>query len=150
MTNPDASTVAISFKVFLLKSSFTHSCWLGLFALLDQTSAMVANSEKIPKEYLSIVIRDHVDSGQGTTTERMHFDLGELSLCELEKLKKEAQRFGKGSYAFAFYMNRMQEEREIGVTIVETTKMSHTDKLHYSVSQQWKYADERKPTTAEL
>ena len=62
---------------------------------------MVANSEK---EHLSIVICGHVDSGKSTTTGRLIFELGGLPERELEKLKQEAERLGKGSFAFAFYM----------------------------------------------
>ena len=69
------------------------------------------------KEHLSIVICGHVDSGKSTTTGRLLFELGELPERELEKLKQEAERLGKGSFAFAFFMDRQKEERERGVTI---------------------------------
>merc|ERR1711920_1220283 len=52
---------------------------------------------------------------------------------ELEKLKQEAERLGKGSFAFAFYMDRQKEERERGVTIACTTKEFYTDKWHYTI-----------------
>jgi elongation factor 1-alpha len=80
---------------------------------------MTANSEK---DHLSIVICGHVDSGKSTTTGRLIFELGGLPERELEKLKQEAERLGKGSFAFAFYMDRQKEERERGVTIACTTK----------------------------
>jgi elongation factor 1-alpha len=54
---------------------------------------MPANSEK---EHLSIVICGHVDSGKSTTTGRLIFELGGLPERELEKLKAEAERLGKG------------------------------------------------------
>merc|ERR1711866_31999 len=52
---------------------------------------------------------------------------------ELEKLKQEAERLGKGSFAFAFYMDRQKEERERGVTISCTTKEFFTEKWHYTI-----------------
>ena len=85
------------------------------------------------KEHLSIVICGHVDSGKSTTTGRLIFELGGLPERELEKLKQEAERLGKGSFAFAFYMDRQKEERERGVTIACTTKEFFTDKWHYTV-----------------
>ena len=91
---------------------------------------MVANSEK---EHLSIVICGHVDSGKSTTTGRLIFELGGLPERELEKLKQEAERLGKGSFAFAFYMDRQKEERERGVTIACTTKEFYTEKWHYTI-----------------
>ena len=91
---------------------------------------MPANSEK---EHLSIVICGHVDSGKSTTTGRLIFELGGLPERELQKLKDEADRLGKSSFAFAFFMDRQKEERERGVTIACTTKEFFTDKWHYTV-----------------
>merc|ERR1712046_496561 len=45
----------------------------------------------------------------------------------------EAERLGKGSFAFAFYMDRQKEERERGVTISCTTKEFFTEKWHYTI-----------------
>merc|ERR1712167_85934 len=80
------------------------------------------------KEHLSIVICGHVDSGKSTTTGRLIFELGGIPERELEKLKAEADRLGKSSFAFAFYMDRQKEERERGVTISCTTKEFFTEK----------------------
>jgi len=85
------------------------------------------------KDHLSIVICGHVDSGKSTTTGRLLFELGGLPERELEKLKQEAERLGKGSFAFAFYMDRQKEERERGVTISCTTKEFYTNKWHYTI-----------------
>merc|ERR1711924_346248 len=79
-------------------------------------------------EHLSIVICGHVDSGKSTTTGRLLFELGGLPERELEKLKQEAERLGKGSFAFAFFMYRQKEVRERGVTISCTTKEFFTEK----------------------
>ena len=85
------------------------------------------------KDHLSIVICGHVDSGKSTTTGRLLFELGGIPEREMEKLKAEAERLGKQSFAFAFYMDRQKEERERGVTIACTTKEFFTDKWHYTV-----------------
>merc|ERR1712072_577179 len=45
----------------------------------------------------------------------------------------EAERLGKSSFAFAFYMDRQKEERERGVTIACTTKEFYTEKWHYTI-----------------
>merc|ERR1711907_585506 len=91
---------------------------------------MTANSDK---EHLSIVICGHVDSGKSTTTGQLLFMLGGIPERELEKLKAEAERLGKSSFAFAFYMDRQKEERERGVTIACTTKEFFTEKWHYTI-----------------
>ncbi|OZJ04966.1 hypothetical protein BZG36_01739 [Bifiguratus adelaidae] len=85
------------------------------------------------KTHLSIVICGHVDSGKSTTTGRLLFELGGISEREMEKLKQEAERLGKSSFAFAFYMDRQKDERERGVTIACTTKEFFTEKWHYTI-----------------
>jgi len=85
------------------------------------------------KAHVSVVICGHVDAGKSTTTGRLIFELGGLPERELKKLKEEAERLGKGSFAFAFYMDRQKDERERGVTIACTTKEFFTDSKHYTV-----------------
>merc|ERR1712216_778789 len=74
-----------------------------------------------------------VDSGKSTTTGRLIFELGGIPEREMAKLNQEAERLGKGSFAFAFYMDRQKEERERGVTIACTTKEFYTEKWHYTI-----------------
>ena len=52
---------------------------------------------------------------------------------ELQKLKDEAEKLGKSSFAFAFYMDRQKDERERGVTISCTTKEFYTATKHYTI-----------------
>jgi elongation factor 1-alpha len=85
------------------------------------------------KQHVSIVICGHVDAGKSTTTGRLIFELGGISEREMGKLREEADRLGKGSFAFAFYMDRQKEERERGVTIACTTKEFFTPSKHYTV-----------------
>jgi len=85
------------------------------------------------KTHMSVVICGHVDSGKSTTTGRLLFELGGIPEREMQKLKEEAERLGKGSFAFAFYMDTQKDERERGVTIKCTTKEFFTQKYHYSV-----------------
>ena len=85
------------------------------------------------KKHLSIVICGHVDSGKSTTTGRLIFDLGGINAREMKKLQDEADRLGKSSFAFAFYMDRQKEERERGVTIACTTKEFYTNSYHYTI-----------------
>jgi len=85
------------------------------------------------KQHMSVVICGHVDSGKSTTTGRLLFELGGIPQREMDKLKEEAEKIGKGSFAFAFYMDTQKDERERGVTIKCTTKEFFTDKYHYSV-----------------
>jgi len=85
------------------------------------------------KTHMSVVICGHVDSGKSTTTGRLLFELGGIDARTMTKLKEEAERLGKGSFAFAFFMDTQKDERERGVTIKCTTKEFFTDNYHYSV-----------------
>jgi len=85
------------------------------------------------KQHVSIVICGHVDAGKSTTTGRLIFELGGIPEREMTKLREEAERLGKSSFAFAFYMDRQKEERERGVTISCTTKEFFTATKHYTV-----------------
>merc|ERR1712014_413722 len=85
------------------------------------------------KEHVSIAICGHVDSGKSTTTGRLIFDLGGVSEREMQKLREEAERLGKSSFAFAFFMDTQKEERERGVTIACQTKEFYTPKYHYTI-----------------
>ncbi len=51
----------------------------------------------------------------------------------MEKLRAEADALGKGSFAFAFFMDRSKEERARGVTISCTTMEFFTDNWHYTI-----------------
>eukprot|EP00933_Yihiella_yeosuensis_P053881 TRINITY_DN5218_c0_g1_i1.p1 TRINITY_DN5218_c0_g1~~TRINITY_DN5218_c0_g1_i1.p1 ORF type:complete len:475 (-),score=105.48 TRINITY_DN5218_c0_g1_i1:58-1482(-) len=85
------------------------------------------------KRHLAIVVCGHVDSGKSTTTGHLIFELGGLPERDLEKLRQEAERLGKGSFAFAFFLDRQKEERQRGLTISCTTKEFFTDRWHYTV-----------------
>jgi len=85
------------------------------------------------KKHVSIVICGHVDAGKSTTTGRLIFELGGIPEREMQKLRDEAEKLGKGSFAFAFYMDRQKDERERGVTISVTTKEFFTTSYHYTV-----------------
>jgi len=85
------------------------------------------------KKHLGIVVVGHVDAGKSTTTGHLMFKLGGINERDMEKLQKEADALGKGSFAFAFFMDKSKDERARGVTIACTTKEFFTDKYHYTI-----------------
>merc|ERR1719170_148412 len=56
-----------------------------------------------------------------------------MSDREMTKLQAEADAVGKGSFAFAYFMDKNKDERARGVTIACTTKEFFTNKYHYSI-----------------
>jgi elongation factor 1-alpha len=85
------------------------------------------------KKHLGIVVVGHVDAGKSTTTGHLMFKLGGVNERDMEKLQKEADALGKGSFAFAFFMDKSKDERARGVTIACTTKEFFTEKYHYTI-----------------
>jgi len=69
------------------------------------------------KLHLNIVVIGHVDSGKSTTTGHMIYKCGGIDKRVIEKYEKEAQESGKGSFKYAWVMDKLQSERERGITI---------------------------------
>jgi elongation factor 1-alpha len=69
------------------------------------------------KPHINLVFIGHVDHGKSTLVGRTLYDTGALSEQEYRKLKEEAESRGKGTFAFAYAMDQLKEERERGVTI---------------------------------
>ncbi|MBU1120686.1 GTP-binding protein, partial [Candidatus Micrarchaeota archaeon] len=69
------------------------------------------------KPHINLVFIGHVDHGKSTLVGRLLYDTGALSEQDYRKLKQEAESKGKGTFAFAYVMDNLKEERERGVTI---------------------------------
>ncbi len=69
------------------------------------------------KPHINLVFIGHVDNGKSTTVGRLLYDTGALSEQDYRKLKAEADAKGKSTFAFAYAMDNLKEERERGVTI---------------------------------
>lgn len=65
----------------------------------------------------SFVIIGHVDAGKSTLMGRILYDSGTVDAKTVNKLVREAEKSGKGSFAFAWIMDQTSEERSRGVTI---------------------------------
>merc|ERR1712127_642330 len=59
----------------------------------------------------------HVDSGKSTTTGHLIYQCGGIDKRTIEKFEKEAQESGKGSFKYAWVMDKLKSERERGITI---------------------------------
>jgi len=69
------------------------------------------------KENINIVVIGHVDSGKSTTTGHLIYKCGGIDKLTIEKFEKEAQDMGKGSFKYAWVMDKLRAERERGITI---------------------------------
>jgi len=84
------------------------------------------------KIHINIVVIGHVDSGKSTTTGHLIYKCGGIDKRTIEKFEKEAQEMGKGSFKYAWVLDKLKAERERGITIdialwkFETTKYEVT------------------------
>jgi len=85
------------------------------------------------KELINIVFIGHVDHGKSTTVGRLLFDGGALSEQEYRKLEDIAKEKGKGTFAFAYAMDNLKEERERGVTIDVSYKRFDAKKHQFTI-----------------
>jgi len=69
------------------------------------------------KQHVSLVVVGHVDSGKSTTTGHLIYKCGGLDARVLEKFEKEANEMGKGSFKYAWVLDKLKAERERGITI---------------------------------
>jgi elongation factor 1-alpha len=69
------------------------------------------------KLHLNLVVIGHVDSGKSTTTGHMIYKCGGIDKRTIEKFEKEASEMGKGSFKYAWVLDKLKAERERGITI---------------------------------
>jgi len=85
------------------------------------------------KPHINLVFIGHVDHGKSTLVGRLLYDTGALSEQDYRKLKQEAESRGKATFAFAYVMDNLKEERERGVTIDVSYKKFQGKKNDYTI-----------------
>lgn len=69
------------------------------------------------KAHLNLIVIGHVDSGKSTTTGHLIYKLGGIDDRTIEKFEKESAEMGKGSFKYAWVLDKLKAERERGITI---------------------------------
>ena len=85
------------------------------------------------KPHLNLVVIGHVDAGKSTATGHLIFLCGGVDQRTLEKFQKEAELIGKGSFCFAWILDKLKAERDRGITINITLTQFETAKYHYTI-----------------
>jgi len=67
--------------------------------------------------HINIVVIGHVDSGKSTSTGHLIYQCGGIDERTIQKFEKEAQEMGKGSFKYAWVLDKLKAERERGITI---------------------------------
>lgn len=69
------------------------------------------------KTHINLVVIGHVDAGKSTTTGHLIYKCGGIDKRTIEKFEKEAEELGKGSFKYAWVLDKLKSERERGITI---------------------------------
>ena len=64
---------------------------------------------------------------------RLLYDLGVVDEKDVERLRRDSKKIGKGSFALAWVMDATKDERERGVTVDIATNYFETDKTRFTI-----------------
>lgn len=89
----------------------------------------------MPKEklHVNLVVIGHVDSGKSTSTGHLIYKCGGIDQRTIEKFEKEAQQLGKGSFKYAWVLDKLKAERERGITIDISLWKFETQKFMFTI-----------------
>merc|ERR1711920_173725 len=96
--------------------------------LISRVSSRTYRKMGKAKTHINIVVIGHVDSGKSTSTGHLIYKCGGIDKRAIKKFEKEAAEMGKGSFKYAWVLDKLKAERERGITIdialwkFETTK----------------------------
>jgi elongation factor 1-alpha len=85
------------------------------------------------KAHINVVVIGHVDSGKSTTTGHLIYKCGGIDKRTIEKFEKEAAELGKGSFKYAWVLDKLKAERERGITIDIALWKFETPKYYVTV-----------------
>ncbi|KAJ3120173.1 translation elongation factor EF-1 alpha [Nowakowskiella sp. JEL0407] len=85
------------------------------------------------KTHVNVVVIGHVDSGKSTTTGHLIYKCGGIDKRTIEKFEKEAAEMGKGSFKYAWVLDKLKAERERGITIDIALWKFETPKYYVTV-----------------
>merc|ERR1711950_74258 len=85
------------------------------------------------KTHINIVVIGHVDSGKSTTTGHLIYECGGIDKRTIEKFEKEAREMGKGSFKYAWVLDKLKAERERGITIDIALWKFETPKFYVTI-----------------
>ncbi|CAD7684081.1 unnamed protein product [Nyctereutes procyonoides] len=85
------------------------------------------------KTHINIVVIGHVDSGKSTTTGHLIYKCGGIDKRTIEKFEKEAAEMGKGSFKYAWVLDKLKAECERGITIDISLWKFETSKYYVTI-----------------
>ncbi|CAD6490298.1 MAG: Elongation factor 1-alpha [Candidatus Argoarchaeum ethanivorans] len=87
----------------------------------------------VEKPHLNLAMIGHIDHGKSTLVGRLMYETGAVKPHIIEKYREEAKAKGKESFAFAWVMDSLKEERERGITIDVAHERFDTAKYYFTI-----------------
>uniref|UniRef100_A0A2K5L389 Tr-type G domain-containing protein n=1 Tax=Cercocebus atys TaxID=9531 RepID=A0A2K5L389_CERAT len=85
------------------------------------------------KTHINIVVIGHVDLGKSTATGHLIYKCSGIDKRTIEKFEKEAAEMGKGSFKYAWVLDKLKAERERGITIDISLWKFETSKYYVTI-----------------
>ncbi|XP_051008444.1 elongation factor 1-alpha 1-like [Acomys russatus] len=86
------------------------------------------------KTHINVVVIGHVDSSKFTTTGHLIYRCGGINKQTIEKFGKEAAEMRKGSFKYAWVLDKLKAERECGTTIDISLWKFETSKYYVTIT----------------
>ncbi len=82
---------------------------------------------------MNLIFVGHVDHGKSTTVGRLLYATGAISDRDMARYKEAEAQFNRPTFAFAFVMDTLKEERERGITIDIQHRDFQTPKYYFTI-----------------
>jgi elongation factor 1-alpha len=88
---------------------------------------------KKEKPHMNVVIIGHIDNGKSTLMGHVLVATNAVSDREMREMEKTAKDLDRDSFKFAFFMDRLQEERKRGITIDLAFRKFETEHRYFTI-----------------
>jgi elongation factor 1-alpha len=85
------------------------------------------------KNHVNLVVIGHVDAGKSTTTGHLIYKCGGIDKRTIAAYEKEAKDLNKGSFKYAWVLDKLKSERERGITIDIALWKFETAKFYFTI-----------------
>jgi len=85
------------------------------------------------KEHMNLVIIGHIDNGKSTMMGHLLIATGAVSEREAREMEKMAKDLDRESWKFAYFLDRLAEERKRGITIDLAFRKFETKSKYFTI-----------------
>lgn len=88
---------------------------------------------KEDKPRIRVAVIGHIDSGKSTTAGHLIYKCSGVDKRTMEKLEKQSNEIGKGSFKYAWVLDKLKIERERGLTVDYSLWNFETKKYNFTI-----------------